>query len=160
VLTLGFLTLLKGRDSAVLSGKITGHPAPNVNLPSLNGQIVSLEELRGKPILINFWATWCAPCKEEMPLLESISKEYGSNLRVIVINEGDSLSEVREFIEKEKLNLQVLLDKDKQVGDLYKVGGYPTSVFIDKDGVIQAIFLGELSAEQAESNLHLIGIEK
>ena len=161
VLIFSFIKPGEGNESGVsVASTIIVSPAPDFSLPSLNGQQIGLQEFSGKPIILNFWATWCAPCKDEMPLLESISKEYGSNLVVIAINEGDNLSAVKEFVENENLDLQILLDEENEVGDLYKLSGYPTSVFIDGKGIIQAIYLGELSLAQAERNLDLIGIEK
>ena len=161
VLILSFIKLGEGNKSGVsVASTIIGSPAPDFSLPSINGQEVGLQGFSGKPVILNFWATWCAPCKEEMPLLESISKKYGSNLAVIAINEGDNLSAVKEFVANENLDLQILLDEESKVGELYKLGGYPTSVFIDGKGIIQAIYLGELSLVQVERNLDLIGIEK
>ena len=161
VLIFSFINLGEGNESGVsVVSKIIGNPAPDFSLPSLNGQRIGLQGFSGKPVILNFWATWCAPCKDEMPLLEAISKKYGSGLAVIAINEGDSLSAVKEFVAKENLDLQILLDEESEVGDLYKLSGYPTSVFIDGKGIIQAIYLGELSLALAERNLDLIGIEK
>ena len=160
VLSLGFAKLLKDRQPVfVAPSQFRGSPAPDFSLPSLNGENLKLSDLRGKAVLINFWAIWCDPCKEEMPLLESLSEEYGEELAVIAINEGDSVVEAENFLEEENIKLTVLLDEDRKVGEKYKIGGYPTSIFIDKEGIIQAIYLGELSQKQLKSNLRLIGIK-
>ena len=158
VLSLIFATLLKRRMPEIESARMIGEFAPDFNLLTLNGQEVSLEQLRGKPILLNFWATWCDPCKREMPLLEVISEKYDS-LLIITINEGDKNAEVESFIKKESLSLLILLDESLKIGELYKINGYPTSVFIDEKGIIQAVHLGELSSELIEENLYLIGIK-
>jgi peroxiredoxin len=134
--------------------------APDFNLPSLSGQNLSLSDLRGKPVLINFWATWCYPCLAEMPLLEeSYQKHSADNLVVIGINEGDRLADVETFVQKENLSFPILLDYDFEIGDHYQLSGYPTSIFVDKDGIIRAIYLGEIPPSQLEKNLRLIGIE-
>jgi len=141
------------------SGGMTGSPAPDFDLPSLNGHTLSLTHLRGKPILINFWATWCAPCIAELPLLEAAAQRHDGELVVIGINEGDSFHTVESFVESEALSYSILLDYDTSIGTLYQVNGYPTSIFVDAEGVVRAIYLGEIPAAQLEENLRLIGIE-
>ena len=134
-------------------------PAPEFSLPSLNGQNFGSEQLRGKPAILNFWATWCDPCVAEMPLLEETAQNYADELLVIGINEADAFSDVESFVAREGLSYTILLDYDESVGQLFKVGGYPTTVFIDADGMIRAIYLGEMPPEQMKKNLRLIGIE-
>ena len=140
------------------SGTIS-RPAPDFNLPLLDGQNLYAEQLRGKPVLLNFWATWCIPCIAELPLLEETARRYENELVVIGINEGDSRNDVADLVTREALSYPILLDTDESVGALYQVGGYPTSIFIDADGVIRAIYLGEIPSEQLKKNLRLIGIK-
>jgi len=154
------ILILNAGDVPIFSSPIgRGEIAPDFTLLSLDGQPFSLEAMRGKPILINFWATWCDPCQEEMPLLESTGAKHDAGLVLIGINQGDKEADVKEFVEKEKITFSILLDEKTKVGDLYGVSGYPTSIFIDKNGIIQAIYLGELTPAQLEQNLELIGIE-
>lgn len=143
----------------VFSGGMTGSPAPDFNLTTLNGHSLSLEHLRGKPVLINFWATWCGPCLAEMPLLEATAQRYSDELVVLGINEGEAFADVKSFIAREALSYPILLDTDEAVGALYQLNGYPTSVFIDAEGIIRAIYLGEIPADQLAKNLRLIGIK-
>ncbi len=138
---------------------MTDSRAPDFDLPSLNGHSLSLTHLRGKPVLLNFWATWCEPCIAELPLLEAAAQRYDDELVVIGINEGDLLRDVESFVAREALSYTVLLDYDESVGMLYQINGYPTSVFIDAEGIVRAIYLGEIPAAQLEKNLRLIGIE-
>jgi len=160
VLSLGFVKLLKDRQSVfVAPAQFRGSSAPDFNLPSLSGENLNLSDFRGQAVVINFWTIWCDPCKEEMPLLASLPEKYGADLSVIAINEGDSAADAKNFLEEENIEITILLDEDRKVGEDYKIGGYPTSIFIDKEGIIQAIYLGELSEEQLKSNLKLIGIE-
>ena len=159
MLTLLILMLNTGEMPRFTSPIGQGETAPDFNLLSLNGQSFSLEEMRGKPVLINFWATWCYPCKEEMPLLESIYAQHSEDLIVVGINQGEKEPDIKDFIEQEKISFLILLDEKMKVGDLYEVSGYPTSIFIDKNGIIQAVYLGELTTDQLNHNLQLIGID-
>jgi len=159
MLTLLILMLNTGEMPRFTSPVGQGEIAPDFNLLSLNGQSFSLEEMRGKPVLINFWATWCYPCKEEMPLLESIYAQHSEDLIVVGINQGEKEPDIKDFIEQEKISFLILLDEKMKVGDRYEVSGYPTSIFIDKNGIIQAVYLGELTTDQLNHNLQLIGID-
>ena len=134
-------------------------PAPDFSLASLNGQSLSLEQFRGKPVLLNFWATWCGPCIAELPLFDETAQRYAGELVVLGINEGDSFEIVDDFQKTHRLSYPILLDYNREIGDLYQVGGYPTSVFIDGEGVIRAIYLGEIPPAQLKRNLRLIGIK-
>lgn len=136
-----------------------GEIAPDFNLLSLNEHPFNLEAMRGKPVLINFWAAWCDPCRNEMPLLESTYTQHSEDLILIGINQGDKKAEVKNFAEKETISFPLLLDEKMKVGDLYQISGYPTSIFIDQNGIIQAIYLGELNADQLKQNLQRIGID-
>jgi len=152
--------LLKGTFSDPGLTQRVGDPAPNFTVFSLDGQFVSFNELHDRALIINLWTTWCGPCKAEMPLLESISQKYAAELIILGINEGDNEYDVGRYVEEENITFRILLDENENVGYLYGIVGYPTSIFIDKNGIIQAIYLGELTPEQMENNLRLIGIEK
>ncbi len=159
IAALGLLYFALNTPSPSLSG-LTGSPAPDFSLPSLNGQDINLEELRGKPVLINFWAIWCDPCLVEMPLLEETSQKYSANGLVIIgINQGDSFADVKDFAQEEDLSFPILVDQNESLGRLYSLSGYPTSVFVDRDGIIRALYLGEIPRAQLEANLRLIGIQ-
>ena len=144
--------------SGVESPLKTGEAAPDFSLPSLNEQEIHLEDLRGKPILLNFWASWCDTCVAEMPLLESTAQKY-ENLLVIGVNVGDTPAKVKNFVSAEHLSFTILLDEDGKISEDYTITGYPTSIFIDKAGIIQFVILGELNAVELAENLALIGIE-
>lgn len=145
--------------SNVGSDGLVGSSAPDFNLPSLNGDSLSLEQLHGKPVLLNFWATWCEPCVAEMPLLNAKAQVHIDELVIVGVNEGDLLADVDSFVKREGLSYSILLDYDEHVGDLYKLNGYPTTVFIDAEGIVRAIYLGEIPPEQLKKNLRLIGIK-
>ncbi len=113
-----------------------GQPAPLFTLQDLNGNQVSLSEFRGKPVVINFWATWCGPCRVEVPHLEYLSKKYKDRgLVVIGLNNENNHQAVRDFAESQ-ISYTVLLDGHAQFLD-YGVRAIPCTYYIDKNGIIQ-----------------------
>ena len=120
-----------------------GKRAPDFQLQNLDGETVSLSDLRGKPVFINFWATWCSPCRDEMPYLQEIYEEWSDKgLEVLTINKGESQSQVEQFMESEHISLPVLLDTNQEVAQRYEIQFIPTTFFIDKDGIIQVKIIG------------------
>ncbi|MDE0300921.1 MAG: TlpA disulfide reductase family protein [Candidatus Poribacteria bacterium] len=115
---------------------LRGQPAPLFTLQDLNGNQVSLAELRGKRVVINFWATWCGPCRMEIPHLENLSKKYKDRgLVVLGVNNESDHQAVRDFA-KAQISYTVLLDGHLPFLD-YNVGGIPCTYYIDKDGIIR-----------------------
>ena len=117
-------------------------------LEDLNGSKVSLSKLKGKKVYLNFWATWCPPCKEEMPDLEKLYQETkDSDLVILAVNVGEDKKTVQDFITKNKYNFPVLLDVKGEVSQLYQVSGIPTSYFIDTNGFLDNGTTGGLPLE-------------
>jgi len=115
-----------------------GMPAPNFQLKNLDGQSVSLSDLQGKPVLINFWTTWCSPCVYEMPYLQQVYEEWSDKgLMVLTINIGESSAQVEAFMQSHDLSLPVLLDTKQDAAQAYNIQYIPSTFFIDKDGIIQ-----------------------
>ena len=115
-----------------------GKPAPDFQLPNLEGQPISLSDFRGKPVLLNFWATWCGPCVFEMPFIQSIFEESSdTGLVVLAVNIGETPSAAEGFMQSGNLSFPVLLDTNQDVALKYNIRGIPTTFFIDKDGIIQ-----------------------
>jgi len=108
-----------------------GSLAPGFTLDALNGQQVKFDDLRGYPIMINFWATWCGPCTSEMPLLQDRYDQYGSHLLILAINASEPRQDVLDYVNLEGLTFSILLDPDGSIQDLYNIHAYPTSFFID-----------------------------
>ena len=137
------------RDKAVEpAGPSIGSEAPDFSLIDLSGQKVSLKDLRGKRILINFWATWCYPCREEMDDLQAIHERYKDNGVVVLgINVREKGGVVKEFVDRFNITYPILLDEEGKVSDIYNVFGIPSSLFIDKDGVIKDIIMGQMNEE-------------
>jgi len=132
-----------------------GKAAPNFELQNLDGQLISLSSLKGKPVLVNFWATWCGPCVSEMPYLQEIHEDWSdSGLMVLAINTGDSASEAEQFLQDHNLSLPVLLDTKNVVAPKYGIRYIPTTFFIDKDGIVRNKVIGAFPSKAAiESRL-------
>lgn len=136
-----------------------GSTAPDFTLPNLEGEPVALSSLRGKPVVINFWATWCAPCKEEMPLLESTSQQLGDQVVFLGVDYAEGKDVVQSFVSELGLTFPILLDSDGAVADRYYVRNYPTTLFVDAEGVVRAQRVGLLDEDLLEKYLETIGIE-
>jgi peroxiredoxin len=116
-----------------------GAEAPNFELADKSGKKVSLHSLRGKPVLLNFWATWCAPCVEEMPSLENLKKRVGDALQIVTVSVDEEWALVDKFFPKGTA-LPVLLDTSKEVPKRYGSDKYPETFLIDSQGKIRQLF--------------------
>jgi cytochrome c biogenesis protein CcmG/thiol:disulfide interchange protein DsbE len=132
-----------------------GHDAPDFVLTDLQGHTVKLSDLRGKAVVLNFWATWCPPCKEEIPWLVDLQKRYGSQgLQIVGINmdDGDP-KDVVKFASENSINYPVLFGQDK-VSDLYGGIDYlPTTFYIDRNGVVLDRVFGQPERGEIEKNI-------
>ena len=125
-----------------------GKLAPDFELDTLDGQTVVLSQLRGRPVVVNFWATWCGPCRHEMPFLQQVYEDWpGEELVVMTINVAESSSKVSQFMQSYELSFPVLLDSDGNVTQSYNVTGIPTTFFIDKFGFIEEIKIGSFQSQ-------------
>ena len=125
-----------------------GEMAPDFQLPTLEGQTVSLSDYRGKPVLLNFWASWCGPCQYEMLFLQQTYEKWtGRGLVVLAVNLQESPDVVKEFMVDFGLSLPVLLATDPEVPLSYNVRGIPATFFIDKSGIIRDIKVGPFTSE-------------
>lgn len=140
----------------------SGDPMPDFTLSDLNGKPTSLASLEGQVVVLNFWATWCPPCRREMPLLDAVQKEYGPRgVTVVGIDLEESPETVRAYIESVGVQYPIWLDDPAQnasdrTRDVYtKIGGVglPTTVFIDRNGTIQSSQVGELSRGVLQSRI-------
>jgi peroxiredoxin len=136
-----FLVIVQGRGSKAAPEirPEVGYLAPDFSLPSLGGQTVRLSDLRGKAVLLNFWATWCAPCRLEMPTMDKAYQEYKSRgLEILAVSlDAGSNSVVKNFMQELKLDFPVLSDPDMEVLRLYRMVGIPASFLIDKQGIVR-----------------------
>ena len=145
-------------SSCFTEGTETENQAPDFLLYDLEGKPVSLSDFHGKPVILNFWATWCGPCVYEMPFLQQVYEEWSTEeLVLLIVNIGESSSQVEGFLERYELSLPILLDIDKEVARKYYVRGIPTTFFIDKDGIVQAVKVGAFANKEAiEDDLNKI----
>lgn len=127
-----------------------GDTAPDFTLQSLSGKKVSLSDYRGKPVLLNFWATWCEPCRGEMPFLQEVAEDTewtAQGLVILAVNLGESAAAVGDFVDRYGLTFTVLLDTTDKVGMQYNARYIPTTYFIDKDGIIRSAKIGAFSGK-------------
>lgn len=130
--------------------KINAH-APDFTLTSIEGKKVSLKELKGKVVLVNFWGSWCDPCKREMPLIQSAYEKYKKQgFEVLAINVKESKFAVTSFLKQNQLNIPVLLNNDLKISKDYGVNKFPTNFMIDRDGKVKQIYEGEVTKDQLE----------
>ncbi|MGP7815891.1 peroxiredoxin family protein [Niallia sp. 01092] len=113
-----------------------GAKAPDFSLKNLAGDTVKLSDYRGKKVMLNFWATWCPPCKQEMPTIQQFFKESGNKVVILAVN-IDGTEDVVDFVNNRHLTFPILLDEKDKVNELYKIITIPTTFFIDENGVIK-----------------------
>lgn len=135
-----------GLDVGVAEGKL----APNFEVSNFAGERVQLAELRGRPVFLNFWASWCGPCRAEMPAIQSVLGEFrDERLVVLAVNNGERFGPARGFVEELGLDFTEFgLDPGQDVIEQYRVLSMPTSVFIDADGVITQVHAGQATERQ------------
>ncbi|MEF2278000.1 TlpA disulfide reductase family protein [Deinococcus sp. YIM 134068] len=154
--------LLSPARNATDGGPLVGKAAPTFTLESLDGAQVSLASLRGRPVVLNFWASWCGPCREEAPLFRELSERQGAGQGLAVV--GILFQETREqsardFIREYALAYPSLRDPGIRTGINYGVAGIPETVFIDEEGIIRHVDRGGLSRERLNAGLEKIGVE-
>ncbi|TDL83190.1 redoxin domain-containing protein [Peribacillus frigoritolerans] len=165
ILAIGLLVFLAGYAIwfAILpkepkEGLEVGNKPPQFELEMLNGENVQLDDVKGKKVMVNFWATWCPPCEAEMPEMQKLQNEHQDNLVVLAVNMTNaekSREDVESFISKRKLTFPVALDKDGRVSVQYEVYSYPTTYFLDEEGKIMNISRGAMTKETMEKLLEM-----
>ena len=131
--------------------------APDFALQNPAGETIRLSDLKGKAVVINFWATWCGPCVREMSTLQKYQDKYPAFV-LLGVDEKESAEEVKAFMQKMKLTYQVLLDENAEVSALFQVMIMPTTYFIDEAGVVRARHFGYMGEEQFEFYLGSLGV--
>lgn len=122
------------------------HPAPPFTLTTLAGDEFSLGAAQGKPVVLNFWATWCGPCQRELPALQAAAERYGDRVLIVGVDQGEAPEIVQRYVDQLGLTFAIPLDAEFAVGELYNVRGLPTTYFIDRQGVIRQMWLGEMNS--------------
>lgn len=147
--------LIQAEADSLEAAPIAGHPAPDFELKTLAGNTIRLSNFEGRPVILNFWATWCGPCRAEFPELQQVAAENSDNLVIIGVNHtsADSPALVPDFVEEFGITFPIVLDETGEVVKTYQVLGLPTSVFIDRNGIIQELFTGPVTKTYIESKL-------
>ena len=121
----------------------SGYPAPDFTLETLEGKTVTLSDLNGEVVLINFWATWCPPCRAEMPAIQEVYEEYrDQGFTVLAVNQRESQGRVAAFMDELGLTFPVPLDREGRVSARYRVNALPTTFFVDRAGIIRDVTIG------------------
>lgn len=122
------------------------HPAPDFTLTTLDGEQFTLSAQQGTPIVLNFWATWCGPCQNEMPALQLAAERYQGRVQIVGVDQGESAADVQRFVEQMGVTFTIPMDREFVAGELYNVRGMPTTYFIDRTGVIRHLWVGEMNS--------------
>ncbi len=130
--------------------------AADFTLATPDGRRVSLREFRGKPVLVNFWATYCVPCRVEMPAIERVANQH-PKLGVLLIDERDDPGAARRFVADLNIRSTVLLDMDGETGDRYGVSGLPTTVFVRTDGSVEGRYVGQTDEQILLRHVNALG---
>ena len=136
-----------------------GLPAPNFTLVDMDGQPFQLSAFQGKPVVVNFWATWCPPCRAEMPLLEKYAQKYSKDLVLVGVNQLESHETVHSFIAEFGIHFPIVLDENGVAARLYYTQSYPVTFFISAEGILKAQHRGELNENLLVSYLGTLGIK-
>ncbi len=155
-----YLGRIEAASEARAAGPLTlGQPAPDFALQTPTGETIRLHDLRGRVVVLNVWATWCEPCKVEMPLLQRLAERYADRLVVLGVNYGEDAAAVQAFAAEYGLTFPLLLDPQRQVVRLYGVRGLPTTVFLDAEGRVHGVHLGALTENDVWAQLRPLGVE-
>ncbi|TDL63021.1 redoxin domain-containing protein [Rhodococcus qingshengii] len=134
------------QEAANMGGLKVGAKAPDFELKTLSGDTVKLSDLKGKKVMLNFWATWCPPCKAEMPAMEEFHKEAGDEVVILAVNIDPHL-DVKAFVDENGITFPIPLDAEDKVNETYQVLSIPTTYFIDTKGNIGNKFIGAMNLD-------------
>ena len=124
-----------------------GVAAPDFTGELMDGTSITLSELQGKPVIINFWATWCGPCVKEMPAFERLKDDFGDKIGIIAVNCGEDAETVKDFVEENGYTFPVVLDEEYSISMLYPTNSIPYTVVLDAEGKVAHISTGALDAD-------------
>ncbi len=144
---------------------IVGHLAPDFTLQTPLGETVVLSEItaragvQGQPVILNFWASWCGPCRIEMPDLQQTSMKYNGRVAVIGVNQGENNQAITQFGNEFSVTYPLLNDQDQTVNNTYQVNSLPTTIFIDTDGIVREVQIGIITKAVLEDRIEQLILE-
>lgn len=147
-------------DRSEITGPALNKPVPDFTLVTLSGERLGIEDARGHPVLINFWATWCGPCRIEMPYFEDAYQRFGPDLVVLAVNIDEPADQVQAFVDDLGLHFEILLDTGSKVQQQFRVTAFPTTYLVDREGIIKAQHIGTLTRSQLFAYLEQIGLSE
>ena len=139
---------------------LVGHLAPDfsaqtpANEPHALSDYIDRDGGNGRPVVLNFWASWCGPCRMEMPAFERASLKYADRAAVLGINQAESSETIQRFAQNTGVTYPLLVDEDWVVNNMYGVSNLPTTIFVDADGVIQEVFVGTMNQAVLEDKIN------
>ena len=142
------------------SGSSEQTQAADFTVFAADGTQVKLSDMKGKPVVLNFWASWCPPCREEMPAFETVFKKEGVEISFIMVNLTDGADETKEsaekYIKENKFTFPIYFDLQAEASDAYSIRYVPTTYFIDREGRIVSTIIGGMNEETLKKNIELI----
>lgn len=137
--------------SASASSVKLSEPAPDFTLKTLQGPNLRLEEYRGQVVLINFWASWCGPCRQEMPILDRLHQRYeDTGFAVLGVNVEGETAPAQKIVDKTNVTFPVLIDEGQAVSEMYELEAMPSTVVVDRDGVVRYVHRGYKPGDEAK----------
>jgi thiol-disulfide isomerase/thioredoxin len=143
--------LLAAVATAAVAASSDAGPAPEFALGALNGGKATLSQYKGQVVMINFWATWCGPCQQEMPLLDQMYKKYkGAGFTLLGVNVDKDAPPVKDLLTKKPVSFPVLLDPENKVSKIYRVNAMPSTVIVDRKGNVRYVHKGYKAGDENE----------
>ena len=158
-LLLGTAWILESRTvrapgaGALEEAPAVGHKAPDFTLNTLAGDEIQLSNLRGRPVVVNFWATWCPPCRAEIPFFQEANRKYNGQAVILGVDDGEPRETVARFAGELGMTYPIPLDEEGVVSRQYRANSLPTTYFIDRNGVIQHLHIGIINQAVLESQI-------
>lgn len=151
---------LVSEPTAAQPAPLVGHPAPEFALTAIDGSQIALSDLRGQVVLINFWATWCPPCRAEMPAIQQAYERFrDQGFTVLAVNQQEDSATVVQYMHDQRLTFPALLDSDTRVSVAYQARALPSSFFVDRRGIIRAVYRGPMSRGMIEGTVEQLVAE-
>ena len=142
-----------GITDTLAEAPIPGHLAPNFTLETTQGETISLSDFKGRPVVLNFWASWCPPCRAEIPHFQDSSVKYNGRAEILGIDQGEPLPIVADFGSSLGVTYPLLLDSDSVVNRSYRISALPTTVFVDSQGLVREVYSGIINRAVLEDRI-------